>query len=85
MHMYWFNYRVDVYEYAEVDQKQDDVVLQQNEANCTQVQLQQNVCYAATSSAIASTNDKKQQSTDQVKLQQNECYAASRENKDKTD
>ena len=58
-------------------------MLQQNEAYCTQVQLQQNVCYAAATSA--STNDKKQQSTDQVQLQQNECYAASRENKDKTD
>ena len=77
-----YAYRVDDV-YTEVNHKQDDLVLQQNEAYCTQVQLQQNVCYAATS---ASANDKKQQSTvtDQVQLQQNECYAASRET-DKTD
>ena len=79
--------RFDVDVYAEVNQKQDDVVLQQNEAYCTQVQLQQNVCNGATS---ASTNDKptlaSEQSTNQVQLQQNECYVASyRGNKDKTD
>ena len=43
---YIFSYRVDVNDYAEVNQKQDDVVLQQNEA------------YIATST---STNDKQQQ------------------------
>ena len=57
MHNVCFLYRVDD-DYAEVNQKQDDVILQQNEAYCTQVQLQQNVSYAATS---ASTNDKQQQ------------------------
>ena len=60
--MYYINrcflYRVDVNDYAEVNHEQDDVMLQQNEAYCTQVQLQQNVSYIATST---STNDKQQQ------------------------
>ena len=44
--------------YSEVNHKQDDVELQQNAAYCTQVQLQQNVCYGA---ASFSANDQQQQ------------------------
>ena len=42
--------RIEVYDYAKVKGKQDDVVLQQNDAYCTQLQLQQNVSYATSSS-----------------------------------
>ena len=50
VYMFYDTCRIEVYDYIEVKGKQDDVVSQQNDAYYTQVQLQQNVCYATSSS-----------------------------------
>ena len=49
---YNFACRAHIYDYAEIQSSrmQDDVVLQQNDAYSTQVQLEQNVSYVTSSS-----------------------------------